>query len=150
MSVGIISVKPTIVLTAYTAGDVIGGLLTFTRASFPPGTIAFNQVTIVDVDQQKEAYVLHLFNDTPTTIADDAAYATNILIADLNNEIKQVTIAALDYVDTGTVGSTAFKAFDNVYAQNERGVLYGYLVATDTPDYVTLLALTLNLHYVSL
>ena len=150
MSTGLITVTPTIALTAYTAGDVVGGLLTFSDNDVPVGAVAFNAVTLIEADIQNEQYVLHLFNDVPTTIANDAAYASNILIADLKKEIKQITIATADWTDTGTVGTSAFKTFDPVYAENPRNAIYGYLVATDTPDYSATDDLTINLHYVRL
>ena len=150
MAAGIISVNPTIVLDAYTAGDVVGSLMEFTRPDNLPGAIAFNQVVITDVDQAKEGYTVHIFSDKPTVIADAAEYATGVVIADLNIEVKQVTVATGDYVDTGTIGSSAFKAFDPVYSQNPKGSIWMYLEATATPEHATLLALTINLHYVSL
>lgn len=150
MSAGFISVTPTITLAAYTAGDVVGGLLTFTDTDVPVGAVAFNAVTLIEADIQNEQYVLHLFNDVPTTIANDAAYATNITISDLKIELAQITIATADWTDTGTVGSSAFKTFDPVYAENTRNAIYGYLVATDTPDYSAADDLTINLHYVRL
>lgn len=65
-----ITVTPTVTAGAYAAGDVVGGLLTF-DAGIDRGTI--QSVVIVDNSGQAPAMNLYFFNDTPTTIADNAA-----------------------------------------------------------------------------
>lgn len=136
----------TVATTAYTIGDVVGGLLTFALQS-PSGCGVLGQFRITDAANQKEPYTLHLFDDVPTTIADDAPAA--LTIADLKKCIARVDIAAADYT---TVNSLAIAIVDVVeenaavlYAADGKGNLYGYLVAGDTPDYTAATDLAVRL-----
>lgn len=133
-----ITAEPTITVatTAYTASDVVGGLLTFSLPS-ASGSGALCQFRLTDAANQKEPYTLYLFDAAPSTIADDAAAA--LTIADLKKCIARVDIAAADYT---TINSLAIAIVDVVeenaaifYKTDGKGNLYGYLVAGDTPDY---------------
>lgn len=134
----------TIATTAYTAGDVVGGLLSFDVSSAPEGGI-LNRVTITDAANQKEPYVLWLFNAAPTTIADDAAFAP--AIADLKKVVGTITIAAADYVTVNSLAIAQVNLVNQQFPANT-GTLYGYLVATDTPDYAAATDLWLALDLV--
>ena len=130
-------VVPVITAGAYSANDVVGGLLTFQLAPEAPAGVNPASgfvvvVTISDDDNEKAALELHLFREAPTAIADNAAFAPTF--ADLKKRIGSVAIAAGDYV---TINSNAQAVKSGIemefYAPN--GVLYGYLVATGTPTY---------------
>lgn len=134
----------TVSTDAYTAGDVVGGLITFDMSVAPEGAL-LNGIVITDAANQKEAYTLWLFNEAPTTIADADAFAPDI--DDLNAVIRRISIAATDYV---TVNSLAHGQVDggNIQLPANRGKLYGYLVAVDTPDYAAATDLWLALDIV--
>lgn len=132
----------TVTLDAYTANDVVGGLITFEVGSAGGGgTVRW--VRLVDDHNQSEPYVLYLFNAAPTVIANDAAFAP--AVADLNKLVGRVVIAATDY---STINSNGWAMVDELALDYtaDGGALYGYLVATDTPDYNAATDLTIALH----
>ncbi len=133
---------------AYTANDVVGGLITITVPESRGGTI--RRVNLVDADNEDAAFTLHFFDQLPSIIADDAAFAPTI--ADLKKRVGVVTIAAGDYrTDNGM--SVADKHDVNFDVDGNRGVtestasasgkIYAYLVATATPTYTAATDLTL-------
>jgi hypothetical protein len=135
----------TVGLDAYTANDVVGGLLTFSVQPAVMNGGLINRVRLVDEDSQDEPYNLYLFNAEPSTIADDAAFAPTV--ADLQKLIcvisisSATTVNSLDYWHSDTL-NYVFTAPD--------GNIYGYLVANGgTPDYTNADTLTLYLDILS-
>lgn len=128
----VIEQELTVTTAAYTAGDVVGGLLTFSSDAIHSG-IMLNAVVLIDEDSQAEAYSLYLFDGLPTTIANDAAFAPTI--ADLRKLVKVVTIAATDYTTVNSLDYARVEDLNDLIPLGATGAFYGYLVATDTPDY---------------
>ena len=139
------TVEPTLVVTlnAYSANDVVGGLLTIPIHSAGGGGV-LRQLSIVDDADQKEPYSLYLFDQVPSTIANDAAFAPTV--TDLKKVIAKIAIAALDY-ETLNSNAYALKTGLDVEFAVPDGNLYGYLVAGDTPDYVAATDLLLRLTF---
>lgn len=139
-----VSVTPTIALTAYTAGDVVGGLMTFTFTSSRPFDGVIRSVLVTDDDNQKEGYTLYIFNALPSTIADDAAFAP--ALADLKKIATTVVVAAGDYTTDGGNAWALLGGHEDakmeVMVHSDTGALYMYAVATDTPDYAAATDLT--------
>ncbi len=138
-----IAVTPTVTLNAYTANDVVGGLMTF--GVFPQ---AFDGVIrnllSVDDDAQSEAYVMYVFESLPSTIANDAAFAPTL--ADLKKIATTITVANGDYITKG--GNTWTQDIVTEEAgsvHSDSGNLYVYAVATNTPDYATTTPLTFTM-----
>lgn len=130
----------TVALTAYTDGDVVGGLLTFDIPTAMGGG-KLNRVRLVDEDSQDEPYLLYLFNDTPTTIVDDAAFAP--AIDDLRKLVAVVSISSATTVNSLDYWHSAVL---NYAFTCPRGKLFGYLVANGgTPDYTNADALAIYL-----
>lgn len=129
------SVTPTIGTDAYTAGDVVGGLMTFAVGGVGlSGSI--RSVIVVDDHSQEEQYELYFFYALPSTIADDAAFAPTL--ADLKKLVSTVTLATADWTtlnsnDVAILGGHEDTAMDIPFT-SEDGNLYLYAVATDTPD----------------
>ena len=98
-----IDVELTVDTDAYTALDVVGGLLTFAVGS-PTGGCILNSVTLIDEDNQSEDYKLYLFDSKPTVIADDAAYAP--AIADVRKRVRTIDIVAYEDPATHGMGRT--------------------------------------------
>lgn len=93
-----VSVTPTITAGAYTAGDALGGLLTFggvVRAAGGGGEIV--RVTIIDNAVQSAPIDLVLFNRTFTPTADNAAFDPSD--GDLQNCLGYIGIANTDYAE---------------------------------------------------
>lgn len=132
-----IVVTPTITLNAYTAGDVVGGLMTFDVSAPRPASGEIRKIVITDDHNQSEQYTLLIHNDTPSTIANDAAYAPTI--ADLNMIIDEVVVATADWSTWNSNGIAIIASYENVAMRipfhTPDGNLYVYAVATDTPDY---------------
>lgn len=133
--------SPTISTTAYTANDVVGGLLEFDVVESGGGGVV-GQIEIADDHDVKAAFKLYLFNAAPTTIANDAAFAPTI--ADLQKLIGIVEIAAADY---STINGNAWAQVKdlNIWYSAQTGTLYGYLVSDATPDYNATTDLTITL-----
>jgi hypothetical protein len=133
----------TVTLAAYTAGDVVGGLIALDVHS-PQGGGVLKRLTLVDEDSLAEPYKAYIFDSAPSTIANDAAFAPTL--ADLQKLIGIVTIVAMDYVvlnDGAADHDIVMKELDIPFTA-AHGKIYVYLVATDTPDYVNTDALLLR------
>lgn len=138
----------TVSTSAYTAGDVVGGLLTFevsTENGARSGRVV--SVLLTDDHSQEEQFVLYLFDQAPTTIANDAAYAPTI--ADLKKIIGTVTVATADWTtingnDWALLGGHEDAEMKIPFVTND-GNVYMYAVATDTPDYNAATDLTITL-----
>ena len=132
-----ITVTPTVTLSAYTAADVVGGLMTFavTDQGFDG---AIRRIICTDDANQKEQYVLYIFDSLPSTIANDAAFAPTY--ADLKLLRDKVTLATADWATldgnaVAILGGHEDGAME-IPCHSDNGDLYMYAVATDTPDYV--------------
>lgn len=131
----IVQVTLTVDTNAYTANDVVGGLITFNIANVGAGGVV-RWARLVDDDNEKAEMNLYLFNSLPSTIADDAAFAPTV--ADLKKMVGKISFAASEYE---TINSNAI----NIQRGSADGVdidfytsgdnIFGYLVAVSTPAY---------------
>jgi hypothetical protein len=134
-----IAVTPTVDTVAYTAGDVVGGLMTF--AVTPQGFDGeIKSVLVTDAANQKEPYTLYVFNEAPTTFADQAAFMPTA--ADLNKLVTTVTVGTADYTTSAsTIGYALLGGHEDtdmaIPVHSDNGDLYIYAVAASTPDYTT-------------
>jgi len=135
-----ITVNPTITLVAYTANDVVGGLLTFTLPRHAAGGGILGNIRLNDADAENAAMKLFLFNAVPaTTIADAAAFV--ITAADQALCFYEQAIAAADWA-TDTDGWVKYKP-NVIFAAD--GAIYGYLVCVATPTYTAATDLSISL-----
>jgi len=129
------TIDKTLLITAgaYSASDVVGGLLTFTPNHLIEGGLLLDRVLLIDDDNEKANMKLYLFDDVPTTIADNGAFATALLVADLKKMVC-APIAIDTYV---TINGNAYAEADgsNDVFGIPSGKLYGYLVCDGTPTY---------------
>jgi len=136
-------------LDAYTAGDVVGGLLTSDAIRQREGAGYIAWVRLVDDDDQAEGYSLYCYYEVPSTIADDAAFAP--LEADWTKTFTTITIAAADYDQAGddaavlSDGADAASGKYHFFPVLATGKLNFYLVATTTPDYTDADDLTMHI-----
>lgn len=127
----------TIDTDAYTAGDVVGGLITLDVIDVGSGGMV-RRVILVDDDNEKAAFKLHLFDAAPTTFADDEAYAP--VIADLKKQVGSVSISSYT-----TYNSNAIAIVEGVDIDYRiTNYLYGYLVCDATPTFTAATDLTLR------
>jgi hypothetical protein len=135
-----IEVPLTISETAYSAGDVVGGLIDLDVHSAGGGGVV-RRVILVDEDGKDAVFTLYFFDRPPQTIADDAAFEPDA--ADVLRLIGTVEIAAADYLDLNNT-SVALKGDLGMDYTAVDGRLYVYLVCTATPNYDNDDALTLR------
>jgi len=140
-----IKVIPTITAGIYSAGDAVGGLLTFAAAaSVYKGEGDITKLVIVDDAKQDAILDLWLFDQTFTAMVDNAAWAPSD--ADLENCIGVLHIVAADYED-GSDNSVATLECDFAFTLVAAGTsLFGQLVSpTSTPTYAATDDLTVKI-----
>lgn len=132
---------------AYSSGDAVGALLTFTGSlnkAASSGTI--QSVLLTDTSKQNANIDVIIFNANPSgsTITDNAAI--NIVAADVGKIVARIPIAAANY-SSFSATSVAVVANQNIPIQlaSEGVTLYAAMVTTSTPTYATTTALTLRL-----
>lgn len=134
-----IAVTPAVDTVAYTAGEVVGGLMTFEVA--PQGFDGeIKSVLVVDAANQKEPYTLYVFSAEPSAFVDTAAFMPTA--ADLNKLVTTVTVGTADYTTSAsTIGYALLGGHEDtdmdVPIHSDNGDLYIYAVADGTPDYAT-------------
>lgn len=140
------ALTPTITAGAYSTGDAVGGMLTFPdmfEAGFHTGIL--QSVVIVDDAKQSVKLELHLFDQTFTATADNAAFDPSD--ADLENYLGFVTIEATDYADF-TDNSAALVSNVGLLiksgAPSTSVALFGQLVVRGTPTYAATDDLTIK------
>lgn len=118
--------NPTITEGAYSANDVVGGLLEFPINSGGSGGGILNHVRLTDADNVKAELDLYLFNEQPTAILDNAAFAP--VIADLQAQVIHIDIPAADWeTENSLAWVLAYpEKITEFYAP--KGYLWGYLV----------------------
>ena len=134
---------------AYTANDVVGGLITFDVAN-SAGSGLIRWASVVDDDAEDAELALYLFDAVPTTIADDAAFAPTV--ADLKKYIGKILFEAADYEDINSngvamLGHGVSTDFLNIDFKTDTGNIYGYLVCTGTPTYTAATDLTIRVGF---
>ena len=126
---------PTVTAGAYSAGDAVGGLLTFTDAT-PGGNgvsgALLMSCVIADEAKQSIETDLVLFSESFTPTADNAAFAPSD--ADLLNCIGVVTVADYAAFSASSVGTVANVGLP-IKLTGAGGGLFGQLVTRGTPTY---------------
>lgn len=121
---------PTIDTDAYTAGDVIGGLITFRVGTMNTARIV--GAKIVDDDNEKAELTFYFYDFLPSTFLDDAAHAPTV--QDLEHYIGKITFETGDYEEiNGNAVAVKTDEFIDFFPRN--GNLYAYLVCSGTPAY---------------
>lgn len=139
-----VEVTPTIGTDAYQAGDVVGGLLTFTIPGARAGGM-IRQIRLSDDDNEQAVLTLYLFASTPTTVADDAAFASAMTISDLQALLGIVSIVAGDYTTINSNDVVFKNGVDIDFPALSDDNLYGYLVCTATPTYAATTDLSIRI-----
>lgn len=137
-----ITQTPTISTAAYTAGDAVGGLLTFANAAkVAGGGGIINDVVLIDDAGQDDDMELWLFDTTITAIADADAWA--LTEAQLHTCIAVVSIASTGWCASGTpsVNNTEVaRRYDCTGTS-----LFGQLVCRGTPTFAAVDDLTVRI-----
>ena len=146
------SATPTITSgSAYAAGDLIGGKLTFSNAVL--SSLRHAEVvgaTLADASKQNADIDLVLFSADPTstTFTNDAAFAVHA--NDLSKIVAVVKFrASPDYVsfsaNSVAVVDTVAKRFRSTGSSSPFDAIFGALVSRGTPTYTSTSALTVGI-----
>lgn len=129
----IVSATPTVSTTAYTSGDCIGGLMTFSAVTRGAGLAAILQTALIQCKStQSFAADLILFHTSPasSTFTDNSAIALNA--ADFDKVTARVPFASTDWSNLGTP-SVAEVSAQGRLVKSVGTDLYAVLVARGTP-----------------
>ena len=107
---------------AYTANDVVGGLLVFEGIARSGLVVS---VVLSEDDNEGAAFELWVFDSEPSTIVDNAPFAPTI--ADLQKLVTKIVVAANDYTTVNSLKVAEVKLTTNLPFMNTK--LWGYLVA---------------------
>jgi len=132
-------VTPTVTAGAYTANDVVGGLLTF--SGLRNGTL--QAITICDNGGDAVDYLLVLFESAPTSIDDHATF--DIADADLSKIIYQDSLTSSSNRQAFTDNSYNYLYGLSVPIWSAGGTVYGFLITTSTPTYAATSDITVTL-----
>lgn len=127
-------VVPVITAVQYSAGDAVGGKLTFTGLfkSIYGGGVQVSML-VADKAKQNSPLTLVLFNQDFTATANHAAFAPSD--ADLLNIIGVVPVIAADYYSFNDNSVGIGTAFIPLKSVTTSGTIYGQLYTTDAPTY---------------
>ncbi len=127
-----ISQTPTVTAGAYSAGDAVGGLLTFANAARSSGDGGvIKDVLILDDAGQDAELELWLFNAPFTPMADNAAWAPSE--ADLRKLVAIVSTADGAWFAAGTPSAARVECSQRYDCATTS--LFGQLVTRGTPTY---------------
>lgn len=136
-----VEVIPTVTASsAYSANDVIGGLMTFNLMNRASGKgVVLQSILLKDWANQKPAGTLYLFNDNPTASTYTDHGALTIHADDRAKWKRDIQVAASDWT-TRTIGGASVAACD---LQGKCGgvivpvaqAIYGIFVTTSTPTF---------------
>ena len=113
---------------AYSAKDVVGGLMTFTGVLTDGVDTGVLQAISMDLKSAQTAvFVLHLFKSQPSTIADNAVFALSA--ADALLKVASIPVTWVAANGSGSeVMSCYLTSSLNIPIESTGGVIYGYLV----------------------
>ena len=128
----------------YTAGDAVGGLLTFEDvcSSFVPSAEIIGAV-LIDRDKESDLLDLLLFDQAVTPTADNAAL--DLTDADLAHLIAIISFPAASYVDANTNSACYVEKATPIRLVDGGTDLFGLLRSGATPTYTAVGDLTVRL-----
>jgi hypothetical protein len=135
--------------SAYSAGDVVGGVLTFSNALNGLGQAVIQSLTLRSKSVQTAGFKLYVFSANPsnTTWTDNAAPSLNA--ADLPSLLGVYSLTTADS-GLGTMTIYNLDGIGKTVEVNDLSVntpardLYGVIVTTGTPTLTTATDLTVN------
>lgn len=143
-----VEVTPTVTvsLTAYTAGDCVGGKLTLANAvRVNGGTGVLQSLLLLDRANQKPNLTLLIYNADPTaaTLTDNAALSNS------TDDVKVIAKVNVTSGDWETINSKAYASLSGLglvlKAASGSATLYAALLTTSTPTFVATTDLQLRL-----
>lgn len=132
-----INQSPVVTAGAYSAKDVVGGLLTFANAaSVYKGSGMLRKIVIRNNAMVADLLMVNLFSQAPAVIADNGAYDPTD--AEMAFCIGVIPIVAADYV-LATDNAIASKVLEFPFVLATGGTsLYAYVSTVATPSYAAI------------
>lgn len=119
---------------AYTAGDAVGGKMTFNVGGNLANLVSLlRSAQVMDLGDQKAALFLMLFNQDFTAIADNAPFAPTD--ADLRNCIGIITLPAASYADFGNASVCSLANLNLTVQPSSGDKIFGQMWTSGTPTY---------------
>jgi hypothetical protein len=144
-----VRITPTITAGIYAAADAVGQRMSVSLPFKSLGKVGFlRSLVVFDKGNVKANLLFHLFRDTFTAAADNAAFGATDAEA-VAKGLGLINIATADYVSNGTVYAVATKTGLNIPITFpiHKGTLYCQLQAVATPTYTSISDLTLVLAF---
>lgn len=147
----ILSQQPTISTSAYTAGDAVGGLLTFDFGNVS-GTFVIKDAFLLEDEATPQAagMELHLFSDPALVGTDQSAYTKTQAQREAGEyfgKLEFSSYAAARFRDNAGAQESVLTG-QEMFVNIPDGKLYGQLVTTGTPTYATAADLVAGIHAV--
>lgn len=140
----VIAQTPTITAGAYSAGDAVGGKLTFANAArVSGGKGVINSITLVDDGNVKAALELWLYNQDFTANNDNATFDPSD--ADNENLVGVIPIYGTDYFSANDNACACLRGLGLEFQLVSTTSLYGQLKCVATPTYAAVGDLTIKL-----
>ena len=137
------SVTPAISTSAYSAGNVVGGLLAFTNAVDAAQSGLLENATLNILSVQTAAFTLYLFSANPSASTFNDKAAPNIAAADVPKLIDAISLATpLSGLGTHTLYAADSIGRAVVLAAT---TLYAVLITTGTPTFASASDVTVSL-----
>ena len=139
-----ITVSPVVTAGAYSAKDVVGGLLTFANAvSVYKGSGIIRKVVVKNNAMVADLLMVNLFSQAPAIIADNGAYDPTD--AEMVTCIGVIPIVAADYV-LATDNAIAMKLVECPFVLVSGGTsLFVYVSTVATPSYAAITDFSITL-----
>lgn len=135
----IVTVTPTLSLSAYSVSDQMGDVNTMTSAvDATKDTASIMSISVVDKSSQKSSFDILFFSSAPTLVSSDNS-ALSISDTDMAEKfLGRVKILSSDYVDTATSSDcTKFVVGLMLQAASGSNNVYCVLQCQGTPTYTS-------------
>jgi uncharacterized protein YjdB len=133
----IVNITPTVTAaSAYTAGYVVGGVMTFNIMRTNGGTGQLMNVLVKVKDTNQAGFTLLIFSQNPSNGAytDDAAFTFNA--TDFTYLIREVSVTRSNYVSAGAYSVADLTAIAKTVDNTSSGTnLYMIAITTTTPTF---------------
>lgn len=146
----ILGQTPTLDTDAYSAGDAVGGLLTFNAGAIGSRTMILKRAELMDDAASPDSadMDLHLFSLSSMAVADDAAFSVSAANFLAGNYLGKINFSSYSATVVGTNAAGVLSIQDNLdrLIPFQRGRVYGQLVCNGTPTFLAT-QLTVLLHF---
>jgi hypothetical protein len=131
----LVAVAPPVSTSAYTAGNVVGGVMTFAAVLGPRGLALLRSVRVACKSTQSDNLTLWLFSASPSASTLNDKAAPNINIADFSKLVASYTLTPASGLGTHTIW--AADKIDKMFSGAASGSIYAVLTRAGTTAFGT-------------